>query len=341
MILRARTGSAGNSTTGSACLRARLHHVVEQHPLLETAPSQLALAGAPAPSNTNAVFAGIGLVSGPAVSRALPLDVMGLLLSAEQVRRTLAAKHLLILVADTHALGNGAPRALLDRRAADYVRLLRGIGERCGFAHMQVELASEWQTDAAYRGTLRLVRGRMPHDTDPYVLREVADIAHVERAFGGVVKVGWTLQRARRGAQRDERLFDDAFTRFIGGRACFVYAKPGRALDDRRQKVSPYVVADASRRICLDHQEDVAAKLAHGRQTVSRSTYSGVCNHLKALTRTYSKLVHPLHGSVPQRAQALIDDVLVPHARGAGCTEQRDAPVRHTATLDGIAEPRS
>lgn len=291
-------------------LRARLSRVVEQEPLFETRPSRHGVEDAPPLVQDSTVFAGVGLVSGPAVTRAVPLDVMGLLLSAEHVRRTLAASRLLVLVADAHAQTNGAPQALLERRTERYLEVLHAVIARCHFTHMHVVRASEWDDDATYRNTLRAVQGRMPADTHPYVLREVADIAHVERTYGSVVKVGWALQRSRAGAHRDERLFDDAFTRWIGGRACFVYAKPGRALDDRRQKVSPYVVADTSRRICIHPEEDVVAKLERARQDVSRSTYRGVCNHLNAVTRSYGALVRPLEGSVPERAQTMIDDLL-------------------------------
>lgn len=260
--------------------------------------------------HANTVFAGIGLVSGSHVSCALPLDVMGLLLSAEQARRTLGAERLIVLVADSHGRCNGAPRELLDRRSAQYVSRLRGIAHVCGFSRMQVALASDWDRDPAYRRTFEAVQRSVPSDIDPYVLREVADIAHVEREHGGVVKVGWALQRSREHVRRDERAFDETFERWVGGRACFVYAKPGRALDDRRQKVSPYVVADAQRRILIDPSENVAEKLARARDDVSRSTYRGVCNHLKAVTRSYCTLVRPLDGGLPERAQALIDDVL-------------------------------
>lgn len=288
----------------------RLRGVVEQHPLLETQPSCAGVEDASPLLSARTVFTGIGLVSGDAVSSAVPLDVMGLLLGAEQVRRTLAADRLVVLVADTHALGNGAPSALLRLRTHQYVRLLRAVAARCQFTQMQVVRASEWERDADYQDTLQSVLRRMPADTDAYVSREVADIAYVERVYGSFVKVGWALQRSAHGALRDERLFDRAYERWIGGRGCFVYSKPGRALDDQRQKVSPYVVADRARRICIDAQEDVVEKLRRTRQSVTRSTYRGVCKHLNAVTRTYSELVRPLEGSVPERAQAMINDLL-------------------------------
>jgi hypothetical protein len=306
---------------------ARLRQVVEQEALFETTPSRHAVEDVPPSLRPRAVFAGIGLVSGSLVSRALPFDVLGLLLSAEHARRALSAERLLVLVADVHALHNGAPPELLARRAEEYVAILSAIARRCGLAHMRVVRASEWHADDAYLSILNQVDRRLPAATHPYVRFETADIAYVERSFGPVVKVGWALQRARSGAHRDERLFDDTFRRWVGGSTCFVYSKAGRALDDRRQKVSPYVVADAMRRICIDPGEDVARKLERARSEVSRSTYRGVCNHLNAVTRSYAKLVRPLSGSVPERAQTVIDHVLSePALSGAGPSSAPRAP---------------
>lgn len=303
-------GSSAISAASDRSARARLRKLIVQHPLFETAPSTEAVDGATRALHAKTVFAGVGLVSAGAVTRALPLDVMGLLLSAEQARRTLAAERLIVLVADTHARESGAPRELLERRSAQYVALLRGIADGCGFRNMHVVLGSEWERDPAYRRTFEAVACSAPAETDPYVLREVADIAHVERTHGSVIKVGWALQRSRDNVKRDERLFDEAFERWVGGAACFVYSKAGRALDDRRHKVSPYVVSDETRRICIDPSESVADKLARARAEVSHSTFRGVHNHLHALTRSYCQLVRPLRGEVAERAQAVIDDAI-------------------------------
>lgn len=293
---------------------ARLRHVIDQEPLFETAPSRHAMAEAAPSLVPRTVFAGIGLVSGSRLTRALPFDVLGLVLGAEHARRALSAERTLVLVADAHARDDGAPPALLEQRAREYTERLRAIAARCGFRHMRVVRASEWEQDPEYRATLRHVQRALPASTDAYVVRETADITHVDRLYGGVLKVGWALRAARAGAARDERVFDETFRRFVGGDACFVYAKAGRALDDRRQKVSPYIAANPARRICLAPEEDVQTKLCDAQRQVSRATYRGVCNHLRAVTRSYGKLVRPLSGDVAARTQAVIDELVGPRA---------------------------
>jgi hypothetical protein len=234
---------------------------------------------------------------------------LGLVLGAEDVRRETDATELVVLVADAHALEQGAPPSEVEARAVQYERVLRRIGERCGFDEMRVVRASRLAREPAYARTLARVRESTPDDADPYVERELADIAHFVKMHGSLVKVGWALEPARKGAHRDERAFDECYRRWVGCGAWFMYTKAGRVLDDERKKAPPYVETEPSRRICLSQDEDVAAKLEHGRRRASYSTWRGVRNHLNAITRTYGRLVRPLEGPLEVRVQAMIDDV--------------------------------
>lgn len=288
---------------------ARLCGLARQHPLLETWPSVQALA----PTQTTpprAVIAGVGLASGRYVSRALPLDALALVFAAEHARRLAGAREMVLLVADAHALAHGAPEIEVRARTATYRALLTRVGERCGLRGVRVLSATELHRSASHRQGLELVRERAPKGADPYLTLEVADIAHFERQYGSVLKVGWVLQRSAIGATRDERVFDQAFRRWMKRDLAALYTKAGRALDDARPKVAPYLVEDTSRRLCLRTDEDVEGKLAWARERVSASTWRGVRRHLRGLTRAYSQLVRPLHGSLEQRAQAMLGQLL-------------------------------
>lgn len=288
--------------------RARLAHVVEQGPLFETQPSLQALQG-PLPPRPGAVFVGIGLASGRAVSRVLPIDTLGLLLAAEQVRRAVQAPKLIALVADAHATAHEAPARAVWERARDYEARLLRVGEHCRLGALRVMHASELHAEPGYRNWLSQVARRAPVDTRPYVLREVADIAYLQARHGGLIKVGWALQASARGVLRDERMFDRRFREWVDGSAGFVYAKAGRALSDRRQKMPPYLEWDPAVRICLASGEPVAEKLAWARRHTSVSTYRGVRNHLHAIVRTYGKLVRPVSGSIPEQTQRILSDM--------------------------------
>lgn len=282
--------------------------MAEQFPLFETRPSLRGLATSPA-TRPGAVFVGVGVASGRAVSDALPFDVLGLLLGAEQVRLAAGAPELIVLIADAHALAHDAPARPVHTRAAAYEDGLQRVAQTCGLRSMRIVRATDMHRDSDYRSLLRMVEQRAPAATGAYVTREVADIAHLDRVHGGLIKVGWALQASAHGALRDERMFDGRFREWVDGAVGFVYTKAGRALDDGRHKVPPYLEWDPTRRICLEPNEDAVAKLHAARQRTSESTHRGVRNHLRAISRTYGKLVRPLRGSVEVRTQSILDDL--------------------------------
>lgn len=293
---------------GAVEARERMATLARQSPLVETRPSVTALADAVA-QPPRAVFAGIGLVTNSRVSEAVPFDVLGLVLASEAVRRAVHAEHLLVLVADAHALHEGVELRSVERCADSYMHALQAIATGCNLRHMRVLRASELHARGSFARTLRAIEERAPAGTDGYVTREVADIAYLRSEYRGLVKVGWTLKPSAIGAERDERLFDTCFRSWVGTDTWFMYAKPGRVFDDRGQKAPPYVTRDVARRLCLHPSEDAAQKLADNRKRVSDSTWRGVCNHLRAITRAYSQMVRPLSGPLAERTQSLIDQV--------------------------------
>ena len=182
---------------------------------------------------------------------------------------------------------------------------------------LRVLRASQLHATPRYRDVLEEVRRRAPGGAHPYVLREVADIEHLRRELGGVLKVGWAIcSCGDRG--HDERFFDARHRAWVGSAVGFVYCKAGRALDDRRPRAAPYITTDPERRICLSPGEDVEAKLARASALghASASTVRGVRKQLKMIARAYRELGHPLRGPVEQRTQTIIDEMLVP-ANGA------------------------
>jgi hypothetical protein len=285
-------------------------HVVQQSPLIETRPSLEALDVArrlPAP---RVVFVGIGLCTERHLGRGIPLDVLGLLLPAEQLRRAVGARDIVVLVADLHALENNLDRARVRALTRRWLETLRRL-QSTVLGRLRVICASELHASEGYRAVLDEVRRRAPAAEHPYVVREVADVEHLRREAGGLLKVGWTVGPAST-RRWDEVAFDRRFRSWLGTPAGFVYCRAGRALDDRRPKVPPYLVRDPEHRICLHPGEEVELKLARaavlGRS--SAQTIRGVRNHLRRIARVYSEVAHPLQGAVERRAQAIITTAL-------------------------------
>ena len=213
--------------------------------------------------------------------------------------------------ADSHALANRFSKEEVEASADEACHALERIRQRLTLDHLQIVRASTLHAAPAYRETLADVEGEAPEGTDGYFTREVADIAYLQEEWGGIVKVGWTISGSTGPLHNnDELAFDRSFRAWTGRALCAVYCKAGRVLDDAQPKASPYVTLREERRICLRRGEDVAAKLARGREVASKDTVRGVRKHLKAITRAYARLVEPLEGPVEQRTQRMLDRLM-------------------------------
>jgi hypothetical protein len=251
------------------------------------------------------VFVGIGLCTPTALSRTLPIDVLGQLLPAEAIRRALGADRLRVLVADDHVdFDHFSPEAV-RRRADTVVRSLIRIRARLGLDALEVARGSAVARDTDYQRVLREVEAEAGPHANRYAVRQTADVAYCEEQFGPIVKVGWVMSAHRHvGTNRDEAAFDRCVHAWSDARPAFVYVKAGRALDDQRKKAPPYIEVHPARRIRLHPQEQVHDKLATAR--VHRATLNGVKNQLRALTNTYARLVEPLRGTPADRAQLIL-----------------------------------
>ncbi|WP_428262951.1 hypothetical protein [Haliangium sp.] len=284
----------------------RVAEVVRQEALIDTRTSLRALAGLTRAEAPKAVLVGIGLCSQTRLGQALPIDVLGMLLPAERLRHAAGASTLVVLVADVHALANGFDPFAVERRAQHTVTTLLRLRQACGFERMTVIRASSFHRSGAYRDLLGQVAQRLPERQHPYAERQIADVAYLDRRYGGILKVGWVRDSQPRAGGRDERMFD-AWTRAcFGHEVGFVYCKPGRALADRGRKAAPYITVEPEVRICLRPDEDPVAKLALARGAASDETVRGVRRHLGRLAYAYQKYVAALEGPLEHRVRLMI-----------------------------------
>lgn len=298
---------------------SRVSACVRQEPLVETHLSLAGLAHADAARPPRAIFLGLGLCTMAGLSKAVPLDVLGLLLPAEVIRRAAGASELLVVVADRHAVSNGFPVAAVEERARAVEEVLERIRQRCGLSALTVLRASSFHDHEGYREALTSVRQGPAASSHEYVQRQLADALYLGRRRGSLLKVGWALRGVDAFRRRDEIPFDRAL-RAAGGKLGFVYCKPGRALADRRPRMPPYVVECPEARLCLDRHEDTAAKLAAASRLASPSTVDGFRRHLRALVYTHNRHLDPLpRGPLEHRLEALVERLGVPApSRAAG-----------------------
>ena len=292
--------------------RDRLEQAVLQEPLLFTQPSLAALGDADRRTAPGAVMVGIGLCTPDALTTAMPFDLLGLLLPAEQLRRALDATTVVALVADTHAHATGFEPSAIESRARSAVHALLRMRARLGLHALCVVRASRFHATTRYREWLRTVQARAGTDVSPYLVRQVADVACLDDRLGGIVKLGWMVGRDRDDAIGDEAAFDRWVEPWSRRRPLFAYARAGRTLDPARLKAPPYIELDPDRRVTLAPGERVADKLATAPDVEAKN---GVENHLRAIGNTFARTVAPLPGPAAVRAQGILDRLYRPPPR--------------------------
>lgn len=282
---------------------------VQQESLLDTRSSLASLRGLTRPAPPRAVFVGVGLCTRTQLSQALPLDLLGMLLPAERIRRAAGASTLVVLVADEHAFTNAFEPLRVERCVQATMAGLARLRRACGLDHMTVVRASAFHQGERYRAVLAEARRRIPERAHAYVERQIADVEYLDRVYGGILKVGWVREGAHRGVRRDEVAFDRLARACFGSHVGFVYCKPGRALADGARKAPPYISVEPRRRICLDPGEDPGRKLAEARAFASEETINGVRRHLRRLVYAYDKHVDGLSGRLEERVESMITRV--------------------------------
>lgn len=282
--------------------RGRLCHEVEQSPLISTACSLAGLAGCWRAEPPQRVMVGIGLCSGEEVSDGLPFDALGLLLTAERVRRAIGARLVSVVVADEHARDAGVDPWAVAAQARRVFAILEQLEACALLPRLEVLRAGRLPRDASYRALLRRVGELLGPDDGDYLHRQLADMAWLARRPGGALKVGWSVGDNAERHRRDEVAFDRRYRQHFGCDLPFVYIKAGRTLDPARPKASPYIVQDRARRVLLDPDEDLEGKLRAAPEAQARR---GVERHLKRVLRVYGQTWERLRGPLPAQLRAL------------------------------------
>ena len=323
-IQRIVSAVAGLAAGGIGCTSARrllspssgvpmwqeaLKEQVLQNPLLETGASLAGVRCFREQRCPRAVMVGLGLCRNGIASAGVPVDVLGLLLPAEAVRRALSLPTLVVLVADQHAAESGVDASALVRQRDRLLGVLARLRACRLLPQMQVLLGTELDREADYRRTMEQVADEATPLDNAYVRRQLADTRYLNRMFGVLIKVGWTIGGSEHHQHfRDEVAFDRRYMAIFGADLPFVYCKAGRTLRDQQCKSSPYVTLEPQHRPLLATCEDLSAKLELARRCrVSDSTINGVKRHLNAILRVYIDVAEQqLSGTLDQRLRAML-----------------------------------
>lgn len=281
---------------------------VLNEPLIEQRPTLDATSFAALESNPQgSIYYGTGLTTPKAIAVGLPFDVLGMMLVAERVKKSLGLTEIYHHVADTHAKTNEwiDPQEV-DRRAKIVRDTLTRVASNLELDGFNVTLASEFDQSPEYQASVEHFKSKSTEHE--YVIREMADMEWYRKMHGTVVKMGWIIQASEAPVGFDERLFDQEYKRIEGDKLSFVYTKPGRTLDLSRPKASPYIQIEDENRILLEKGEDAISKMQEATVRMKDPHLGGARKHIDSIVRLYEKMFGSF-GKVPleEKVQAIID----------------------------------
>jgi hypothetical protein len=248
------------------------------------------------------IYYGTGLTTPTAISVGLPFDVLGIMLTAEKIRRVGQFGTVYHHIADTHAKTNHwIDQTAVDSVASETIRTLEEVKRNLKLDDFQFVLSSSFDATVDYR---RLVETFASSDEHEYVRRELADIEWYRTHADVRLKIGWIIQAKETEVGFDERRFDREYLRFYPAQMSFVYTKPGRTFDLSRPKVSPYITVANERRLRLAPGVDVGAVFA----AANDPNLGGARKHIQSIVRLYESLFGDL-GKISRDGLTLEDKV--------------------------------
>lgn len=244
----------------------------------------------PAAVTGSRVYVGFGVAGRKGLSVAVPVDMLTLIILAEQARRMVMATGITFLIADTHAqrTGNYEP-AMVARAARRRRHIIFRACDALGIPDPKVFLASQIEKDELYESLVNEATLLAKGDGE-YFVRESADIEFFRRAGGIGIKVGWTLASSPKSVGRfDEQAFDRFYLEIFpaGKQMKFLYASPGRTLDPAKAKAAPYLDFENRARILIDRDEDVQTKLDY---CAHEPTKKAALEYYAAIVRSWEEL---------------------------------------------------
>lgn len=273
------------------------------------------------PLNPNTpLLIGIG-VGGREISQGLPLDVLTMILTAEQLRRDVGLGKCYIVCDDVASLSNVGVKKdftekTINRIATSNRDLIQLILEQLDFQnYFSVILGSDLDT---YDLSNEI---RTKYKTSDYFAIETAQMYSLI-GLGGI-KVGWFNKRTsikNKDYILDELPFDNFYKQYcmqegLSNNASFVYVKSGVNLSSGRNdqvvKESPYACYDSEYRVLLRPDEDAENKLNEIIRNQQIPANRSIKRYFHNLVRQFEDLtgveIRSKQSTTASRVQLLLD----------------------------------
>lgn len=283
--------------------REQFATIIQNESLIESVPSLDGIDQSLFTGTSGSIYYGTGLTTPHALSIGLPFDVLGMVLVAEKLRRTLGLTEIIHHIADTHALANPfATQEAVEKIAGEVIAVMEKIAAHVKIPQLTIVRSSSFDCLPEYRDILNGIQT----EKGEYVRRELADMCWYKRRHNLRLKLGWIIQATQAEERFDERLYDNEYKRLFGNDLSCMYIKAGRTFDTKRPKASPYISVLGEDRVLLRAGEPAWEKCVKAKER--RDQYAtGALNHLAAIVRLYERLVEPLpRGDVGEKVEAVI-----------------------------------
>jgi hypothetical protein len=240
-------------------MKIKIEDLIKQNPLIWPNQDDLVM-----DSHNSNIFLGGGVATKNQISQAVPFDLLGFMLTAEQIKRQTGGEvHLLI--ADQHAwLSNHLDQDQATIAAHKLQQTIKAIITKFKLPNWHLHLASELFPKATENN---------------YEILETRDIAHFANKHQVGVKIGWTFSPKEAGVT-DESHFDSLHN------LPTILIKPGLTDNPLKPHESPYICTDPTTRITFSDSNNWDISPA-------------IQNHLRSICLLFENLIEEFPPKTP------------------------------------------
>ena len=241
------------------------------------------------------IFLGIGLCTPTKLSKTIPFDILGFLLTAEQIKRHIPNSKVFLLIGDQHAwLANNFNQNQVQKLAVQSEKTINQVIKNLKLSRWQVIIASN------------LLPKAKPAS---YEDLETRDVNHFFSKHQCGIKISWQFSSGKKDHKTDEAHFDQLLNIPIQT----VSIKPGFTLNAQKPHQSPYICTDPIYRVILNPQEKVKLKLSSFESKIPVAQFQAVKNHLKRITILFEQLICKFPPKIPleEKVQQIINTTFI------------------------------
>lgn len=234
----------------------------------------------------HSLYFGTGLCTPKLMSAGIPFDIVGLVATAEKIRKILGFGKVIQLIADTHAKTNQfESEEQVDKRAKEFKETLSNLIHNLGITETyQILLASEFDKSKEYMEIYESIHPEdIPESAQEYAKREWSDMEYLARTANTCLKLSWKVPvKPGKAHKFDETFFDKRYAQYFNRAYSFISNNAAVTFDPNKLNVCPYTCAPGDKRILIKADENAQEKL----EEFTQNKHKAVKKALDTLEKT-------------------------------------------------------